>query len=118
MVQKVADFTEQLVAIRRESEERQAKRVADAAGLPYIDLRHTAVTINALQLVPEATAKDADAATVELNVHEVALAALDPKNPKVAAIMKDLEAQNYTVKVFIASRSGLTQAWYYYKFAA
>ena len=105
-----------LVSIRREGEERDAKRNADAAKLPYADLRKVPISLEALKLIPKTQAQEANIAALELKLHDVAVAVLDPNNEKVKEIIKGLEAQHYKVKVFITSRSGLEQAWHFYDF--
>lgn len=105
-----------LATMRREAEERDASRRAGRLGVPYVNLSKTPISIDAVRLVPETEARAAKAATVELKVDEVAIAAVDPRSEAVAKIKKELEARRYKVRTFLASVSSLDQAWYLYKF--
>ena len=73
--------------------------------------------MDALRLVPEATAKDARVASIELKVRDVALVAYDPGAPKTKAVVDDLVRRKYVVKLFTVSLNGLEQVWQMYKFA-
>lgn len=111
-----AALQKKLALIRREAEERDAERRAVRSGYPYVDLSRVPVSTEALKVLPETKAKDAKLATIELKVRDVALAAFDPHAPAVQTIVQELEARRYTVKIFVASLSGLTEAWRLYKF--
>jgi len=114
--QNPADLQEKLAKIRHESEERVAQRLAKQSGYQYIDLSKTPVVVDALRLIPEAEAREARVASIEAKLKKVALAACDPRLPAAEKIIKDLGAKKYEVKIFIASLSGLEQAWRLYRF--
>ncbi len=105
-----------LTEIRREGEERDAERSAARSGLPYIDLRKTPVAIEAMKLVPEGEAKAGNVAAIQLKIRDVALAVKDQDDPATKKIISGLEERGFKVKLFIASKSGLEQAWHFYKF--
>jgi len=105
-----------LADLRREGEERFAKKVAGEAGLPYVDLRKEPVSLEALKLIPEEKAKKASVATIEINVNLVALVVVDPNSSETREIVSDLEKNRYKVKIFVSSLSGLKQAWKFYEF--
>ncbi len=114
--QKPSTLQTKLAILRREGEERAAQRLANDTGFPYVDLSKTPVSTDALKLVPENIARAAKAAATEIKVRKVAVAAVDPRTPAVQEIIKDLEAKKYEVKIFVASVSGLNDAWRFYKF--
>lgn len=105
-----------LLEIRREAEERDAQLRAKRAGLPYVALTRTPISIEAVSLVPETEAREARLAAVELKLKEVAVAVYDPKLPAAEKIIQELTRRGYQVKIFISSLSGLEQAWRLYKF--
>ncbi len=105
-----------LSEIHREAEERDAERRAKRLGLAYANLAKVPISIEAVGLIPEAEAKEAKLAAVELKVRDVALAAYDPKLPAAEKLIRGLESKDYKVKVFMSSLSGLEQAWRLYKF--
>lgn len=102
--------------MRREGEERAAERLAKQLGYGYVNLARTPVTVDALKLIPEAEARSAKAASIELKLKKVALAVLDPRLAETQKTVKTLQVQRYEVKIFLASLSGLEQAWQLYKF--
>lgn len=102
--------------LRREGEERGAKRLADELGLPYIDLSLAPVSLEAVKLIPKADAEEAKVVAIEARPGKVALVAVDPRDSAAKKIVKDLESKKYEVKIFVASFSGVKQAWHYYGF--
>ncbi len=107
-----------LEQIRRDAEERDAERRAARAHGTYVNLAKAPISLEAIQLIPEAQARAAKAAAIESKAQEVALAAYDPQSPAAAAIIKDLTDQRYAVRSFYASESGLAQAWDFYKYVS
>ena len=110
------DFNEQLTKIRREAEEREAKRQAEKSGLPYLDLVQSPIQINALQVVPEAEAKNLKIAPFQYRSKALAMAIYDPKTPGLNELLERLKKAGNTIKLFIGSLSGLKYAWTYYKY--
>jgi type IV pilus assembly protein PilB len=113
---QTSQLDEQLKKIRREGEEREAERRAQRMGYPYVDLRKTPVSVEALKLIPEGDARKAKAASIEVRVRKVAVAAFDPSIPEAQEIIKNLEGKKYEVKIFVASLSGLEEVWQSYRF--
>lgn len=107
-----------LAEIRRAAEERDAERRAKRSGHPYADLRKVPVSTEALSIVPEAEAKQARIAPIELKTRNVAVAAFDPQSPETRQAVQSIEARKYGVKIFVASLSGLDEAWRLYKFVS
>ncbi len=107
---------QKLGKLRRESEERAAKRLAEDIGYPYLDLSKAAIALEAVKLIPEEKARQAQLAAVEVSVKKLAVAAADPRLLEVADIIKDLELKKYKVKVFVASLSSVKQAWAFYEY--
>jgi type IV pilus assembly protein PilB len=105
-----------LAVIRRSAEERDAERRGTTSGFPYADLSKVPVSTEALKLVPEATARAARLAPIEIKVTDVAVAAFDGNSPEAKAVCDALRAKRYNVKVFTVSLSGLDEAWRLYKF--
>ena len=104
--------------IHRDAEERDAERRAERAGGKYVNLSKVPISLEAVGLIPEAQAKSAKAAAIELKVKDVALAAYDPRTTEVQALVKTLEADRYNIKTFFTSESGLIQAWDLYKYVS
>ncbi len=114
--EKQQDLQKKLTHIRRDAEERDAERRAEKTGTPYIDVRKVALVVEAIHLIPESDARAARIAALEHRTHGVAVAAFDPTSSKVKKILAMLEGKRLTPKLFVASLSGLEEAWRLYKF--
>jgi type IV pilus assembly protein PilB len=114
--EKTTAIQRKLAEIRRQAEERDAERRAKKTGLPYIDPRKIPISLEALKLVPEAKAKEAKVAPLEIKTQRVALAVFDPQFRAAQETIQDLKEKKYELKIFIASMSGLLEAWRFYKF--
>lgn len=111
-----AALQKKLSELRRDGEERDARRTAARTGLSYIDLRTTPVSLDAIRLVPEDEAKEARMACVELKARSVAVAVQNPEREATKKSLATLSAKGYAVKIFVTSLSGLEQAWHFYQF--
>jgi type IV pilus assembly protein PilB len=108
---------EKLLKLRREAEEREAKQRALRAGLEYLDLTTAPVSVDALALLDEKTARAAGVAVFVEKRGQVGLAVLDPGSPDTAAVQKELAAHGFSVKTVVGSRHGLEHLWSFYAFA-
>jgi type IV pilus assembly protein PilB len=105
-----------LQEIARAAEERDTIRRAKALNLPYVDLKKAPVSIEAVKLVSEEDAKKGKLIAVQLGTPNVALAVNDPNLPETQAIIADLTAKKYVLKIFVASLSGIAEGWHFYTF--
>jgi type IV pilus assembly protein PilB len=110
------DLTDKLAKLRRDGEERAAERLAVKLGLSYVDLGKVPVSLDAVRILPEAEAKDAKVAAIELKSNKVALAAIDPSLPAAKKILEELIEKKYEVKVVVVSPSSMDAAWRFYQF--
>lgn len=110
------DLQGKLAKLRREGEERAAERLAGKLGLEYANLSMMPISLEAVRIIPEAKARDAKIAGVELKVKKLAVAVLNPELSATKEAVKELIAQGYAPKVFVASATGLEAAWQFYKF--
>jgi type IV pilus assembly protein PilB len=97
--------------IRREAEERGAKRRAAKEELPYLDLREQAIDRGALELVAEDLAREAGAVPFKKDKKRVGIAALTSKSGEFAKLSLLLEEKKIESDVFIVSLSGLKEGW-------
>lgn len=104
--------------MRREAEERDAKRRAEKTKCPYTDLSTTSINIGALSLIPKEDAEKAQMAAIEFKEKKVALAVFDSENIETKKIIEKLKAEGYTLSVFTVSLSGLSHIWNFYKFVS
>jgi len=110
------DLQKKLDELRREAEERDAQKRAEKLGLPYIDLRKIAVSLEALALISEEKARQAKAVAVEKKSDTIALVFYNPKSKEAEDLINELKSQNFEIKIFVSSESGIKEAWDSYKF--
>lgn len=100
---------EKLAEFKRGVEENKAKALAAGAGIPYLDLRMTPVDPDALALIPKAQAIEAGVAIIQRNGKHSTVVLLDPKNQKTKEVIKKLEGEEYVLKLFLVSKTGITR---------
>ena len=108
---------EQLVKIRQEAEERDARKKADDSGLPYLDITTTPVKVDVLRLLDEETARKAKVAVFEMKKPVIGLVVLDPKSKETNEVISNFKKQGFEVRLFITSMRGLEHIWSFYRFA-
>ncbi len=111
---KTSDDT--LAKLNREAEERDAQRRAEKLELPYLNLALLPIETEALSLIPEKDAKEADMAVVEAKGADVVFVAIDPSDVKCKSEIEKLIAKNLKPRVYVVSKSSLIRAWDYYKY--
>ncbi len=103
--QKRIDF------LRKREEEELAQLLSHKYGVEYVDLSLVAVNTDALRLIPEAQARETEAAVFGRVGKRVSLAARAPENPKVKALVVKLKELGYDATVFMASQESLGRAF-------
>jgi len=110
------ELQSKLAQLKRDGEERAARRLAEQLGVGYMDLSKTPAALDAVRLIPETVARDAKTAAIEVRGRQVAVAAVNPSLPATKKAIADLEAEGHEAKLFVVSPSGLESAWQLYKF--
>ncbi len=100
--------------LRRREEEELAQMLSQKYGVEYIDLSLVAVNSDALRLLAEPEARNAEVAAFGRVGKRVSLAARAPENPKVKAIMQKLADMGYEVNLFMCSQESLKRAFAHY----
>lgn len=103
--QKRIDF------LRKREEEDLAQMLAGKYGVEYVDLSLVAVNTDALRLLTEDEAHDAEMVAFGRVGKRVTVAARSPENPKVKVLTAKLRDMGYEVEVFIASEESLKRAF-------
>ncbi|MDE1975332.1 MAG: type II/IV secretion system protein [Patescibacteria group bacterium] len=97
-------------------EEEDAVQMLSAKyNVEYVNLLNTPVNTDALRLVNESASREAKAAAYSLLDKKIKVAARNPDDPKVAAILTDLRTKGYDPELTICSSQGLEKAWKAYK---
>jgi type IV pilus assembly protein PilB len=100
--------------LKRREEEELAQMLSKKYGVEYVDLSLVAVNVDALRVLPEAAAKDAEAAAFGRVGKRLSVAVRAPQNPKVLTLKKTLEDQGYEVTLFMCSQESLKRAYQRY----
>lgn len=97
--------------LRTGEEERLIQAMAPQYGFEYINLRGYTINPQALALIPEKQAREAEVVGFEVNQKMLSVAAKNPNNPKTQAVLHTLQKQRFTVVVFMCSSISLDHAW-------
>lgn len=84
-------------------------------GLEYVNLLGTPVNTDALRLIPEESARASQTAAFALINKKVKIAARNPQDEKVQAVLTDITTKGYQPELYITSSQGLEKAWKMYK---
>ncbi len=101
--------------LRHSEEEGLVKMLAEKYDLGYIDLGPTSISPDALKLVDEKVAREAQIAPFSMIGKRVRLALRDPENPKAQEAIADLQKHGYKLALFFVSNASLEKAWGRYK---
>ncbi len=106
---------QRLEDLREQEEEGLAEVMSQKYGLPYIDLSVSPVNIDALRVVKEADAREAEIAPFNLVNKKVYLGIISPNNEKTVDAIAALRDRGYTVTPFMVSHQSLQKVWARYK---
>lgn len=101
--------------LRKREEEDLAQMLSHKYGVEYVDLSLVAVNTDALRLISEAEAREAEAAVFGRVGKRVNVIARAPENPKVKILVAKLETLGYQVTLFIGSQESLKRAFSRYE---
>ncbi|HUY05585.1 MAG TPA: ATPase, T2SS/T4P/T4SS family [Candidatus Paceibacterota bacterium] len=100
-----------LAEVREREEEDVASILSEKYGIPYADLSLTQIDSDALRLVPEAEAREAEAIAFEKISKALSLAVHNPNNPALAKLLTELAGRGFEVKQFLVSAKSLARAF-------
>ncbi len=109
------DMGAQLDELKRKEEEELAMMLSQKYGVEYRDLTRLSINTNALALIPEEKAREAEVAGFDLTGSKLFLGVRSPAHPKLAPLLEDLKNKNFAVTEFMVSRESLARAWEHYK---
>jgi type IV pilus assembly protein PilB len=103
-----ADMT---IADEREREEEDLTSIlSEKYGIPYVDLSLQNIDSDALRLVKEPQAREAEAAAFASISKVLSLAVHNPNNPALPDLLADLKTRGYEVHQFLVSAKSLEKA--------
>lgn len=106
---------ERLKFLREKEEEELAYSLSSKHGIPYLDLSTQPVDIDALRVVKEADAREANLAVFNITDKRIDVAVLSPENEKSAELIENFKKRGYTPEVFMVSHASLKKVWDRYK---
>lgn len=106
-----AEQNKRIDSLKKREEEELAQMLSHKYGVDYIDLSLVAVNTDALRLLTETEAHDAEVAVFGQVGKKVSLAARAPENPKVKTIVAKLTERGFIPTVFMASQESLKRAY-------
>lgn len=115
-MQHGADDTQKRIdELRLREEEELASVLSHKYGIQYRDLTRVSINTDALRLIPEAQAREAEAAAFDMVGKKLSLAVRSPNHPKLPAVREALERSHYEIQEFMVSRRSLERAFERYK---
>ncbi|MES2134720.1 MAG: ATPase, T2SS/T4P/T4SS family [Patescibacteria group bacterium] len=81
----------------------------------YLDLTRVSINTDALRLILEPTARDAEVAAFDIVGKKLTLAVRSPQHPKLPLLLEDLKKLGYEIEEVMVSRVSLERAWEHYK---
>ncbi|MCA9351580.1 type II/IV secretion system protein [Patescibacteria group bacterium] len=101
--------------IKRREEESFVARVAESAGLPYIDLSGVPIETDALVVVPEDEARRANLAPFKITGKNLYVAVKSTNLPETQSVLERLGNEGYNLGVHLVSNHSLAKAWERYR---
>lgn len=100
-----------LSEMHEREEEDVIQILSEKYGLPYADLALKDIDADALRLIPEDEAKEAEVAAFAHVAHALSLAIHNPNNPALAKLREELKSREYTLQEFLVSKKSLDKAY-------
>ncbi|MBA3789174.1 type II/IV secretion system protein [Patescibacteria group bacterium] len=101
---------EKLAAVRAREEEDLARVLAEKNNVPYTDLSIVAINMDALRVISQKDAEEAQAVAFDKNGKHLSLAVRSLSNDTLTRILHELETQGYQVEKYLMSSASLTIA--------
>lgn len=100
-----------LASIRAEEEEDLTRIMSEKYGITYTDLSVVPINMDALRVIPEAEAKEAQAIAFDKNGKHLSLALKDPNADTYIQLHTKLADAGYIIEEFLVSRASLERAF-------
>lgn len=105
------DISKKVAELRHLEEEELIKTLSTKYGHQYINLYGLAINTEALRLVAEGTAREAEFAIFARAGIKLSVALRNPNKKEALAIIESLKSRNFSVLIFMASTASLEHAW-------
>ncbi len=102
-------------SLLNKEEEELASTLAAHYGVAYLDLSTRPINIDAMRLIKEAEAREAEMAIFDVTDKRIRVALLSPRNEKALKIIERLKNQGFVPEIFMVSHQSLRKVWGRYK---
>lgn len=99
-----------LAELRKKEEEDLARTLAPKHGIPYLDLSRVTIDLDALQIMPEAIARENSVAVIQVIGKKIQVITTNPDRAGIQEIIEDLGKKKYQVQLFLVSPTSLQKA--------
>lgn len=106
---------ERIDYLRKKEEEELTTTLSAKYGIPYIDLTAHPINIDALRLIKEDAAREANLAIFDETDKQIDVGILSPEYDATKAALKELEDRGYRPNLFLVSHASLNKVWDRYK---
>ncbi len=107
--------TKRLEELHLKEEEDLARMLSHKYSVGYVDLTRQGIGTDALKLIPEEDARNAECAAFKLVAKTVYIAARSPKRADTLEQIQRIKDLGYKVRLFMVSQRSLEHAWSHYK---
>ena len=101
--------------LRKQEEEELARILSAKYGVEYLDLSLVSISSDALSLIPEVEAKEAEVAAFARIGKKVKVAVRRPEEQKTKVVVSKLSDLGYDVSIAMVSEQSLKRAWERYQ---
>src|SRR3989338_9188859 len=100
-----------LAQVHEHEEEDLVRILSEKYGISYADLSLTDIDNDALRIIPEAEARESEAAAFAKAAKTLSLAVHNPNSPALAKLKEELAAREFKVKEFLVSKKSLERVF-------
>lgn len=104
-----------LSQVREREEEDVASILSEKYGMPYADLSLRDIDSDALRIIPEGIARQAEVAAFAKISKALSLAVHNPNNPILTKLLEELAGRGFEVQQFLVSEKSLERAFARYR---
>lgn len=102
---------EHLAELREREEEDVLRILAGKYGMTYTDLSVRTIDSDAIRLIPEKEAREAQIIAFDKAAHILSLAIHNPNNPALTKVLDELTKRGFTFEKFLVSKKSIERAY-------
>jgi type IV pilus assembly protein PilB len=101
--------------LKKQEEEELSQTLSSKYGLVYLDLSAVPINIDALRVVKEKDAREAELAVFDITDKKISVAVISPNNEKTTAKIEEFKLAGFEPTSFMVSHESLNKVWDRYK---